>query len=226
MKVSISQPTLFPWLGYYNIIKKSDVFVFLDNVKFEKRSWQMRNKLKLISSGTELETWIRIPTKLVTSSTLIKDVLIDNNQDWRAKHTHSFTSNYNSSYKEINFIQEIYDKTWEKLADFNIEFITKSCKFLDIDTKLTKASDLGVQGKKGDLLLDICKKFSATEYLSTEGSRDYLKLEEEKFKEEKIKISYNQFDHPIYKQRGKTFLEKLCILDLIFNEKENSKKFV
>jgi len=62
MIVSISQPTLFPWLGYYNIIKKSDVFVFLDNIKFEKRSWQMRNKLKSISSGAELETWIRIPT--------------------------------------------------------------------------------------------------------------------------------------------------------------------
>ena len=60
MILSISQPTLFPWLGYFNIIKKSDIFVILDIVKFEKRSWQMRNKLKMTTSKEEEEIWIKI----------------------------------------------------------------------------------------------------------------------------------------------------------------------
>ena len=38
MIISISQPTLFPWLGYFDMIDKSDIFVFLDNVKFEKKT--------------------------------------------------------------------------------------------------------------------------------------------------------------------------------------------
>ena len=94
MIVSISQPTLFPWIGYFNIIKNSDFFVFLDNVKFEKRSWQMRNKLKAVSKEGESEVWIRIPTTLKTSDTLIKDVLIDNNQNWKEKHLKAFKSHF------------------------------------------------------------------------------------------------------------------------------------
>ena len=71
MIVSISQPTLFPWLGYFNIIKNSDIFVFLDNVKFEKRSWQMRNRLKATVNTDKSEEWVRIPTQLKKSDTLI-----------------------------------------------------------------------------------------------------------------------------------------------------------
>ena len=124
MIISISQPTLFPWLGYFDIIKKSDIFVFLDNVKFEKRSWQMRNKLKTISNNEEKEIWIRIPTKCVTSDTKINEVKIDNSQNWKNKHINSFTENYGKTFREIEFINEIYNQEWEKLSEFNIELLS------------------------------------------------------------------------------------------------------
>ena len=88
MIVSISQPTFFPWIGYFNIIKKSDVFVFLDTVKFEKHSWQMRNRLKEVSKINESVVWIRIPTKIEKEDTLIKDVLIDNTRKWKIGRAH------------------------------------------------------------------------------------------------------------------------------------------
>ncbi|MFZ1077871.1 MAG: WbqC family protein [Nitrosotalea sp.] len=226
MIVSISQPTLFPWLGYFSIIKNSDVFVFLDNVKFEKRSWQMRNKLKAISGDQESEVWIRIPTRLEKTDTMIKDVLIDNTQDWKRKHINAFRSNYGKDYAEIDFLQKMYEKDWEKLAEFNITFIRECCQFLGIRTKLVRASDLSVEGKKSQLLLNICKNFSATEYLSTVGSKEYLENDKNMFEIENIKISYHEYVHPIYRQKGNTFIEKMSILDLLFNEKENSMKFI
>ena len=166
MIVSISQPTLFSWIGYYNIIKNSDIFVFLDNTKFEKRSWQMRNRIKAVSKESETEVWVRIPTKVDHSNTMIKDVLIDNKQDWKVKHVKAFKSHYGKGFDEIDFLKEMYQKNWEKLADFNIEFISKCCNFLEIETKLVRASDLDVLGKRSQLLLEICKKLGATEYLS------------------------------------------------------------
>lgn len=226
MIVSISQPTVFPWLGYFNIIKNSDIFVFLDNVKFEKRSWQMRNKLKMITNDKESELWINIPTRLEKTDTMIKDVLIDNTQDWKRKHINAFRSNYGKAYTEIDFLQEIYEKDWKKLAEFNITFIRECCQFLAIKTKLVRASDLLVEGKKSQLLLNICKKFSATEYLSTIGSKEYLENDKDIFERENIKISYQEYVHPVYSQKGNTFLEKLSVLDLLFNEKDNSKNFV
>jgi len=225
MIVSISQPTLFPWLGYYNIIKNSDIFVFLDNTKFEKRSWQMRNRIKAVSKESETEVWVRIPTKVDHSNTMIKDVLIDNKQDWEVKHVKAFKSHYGKSFDEIDFLKEMYQKNWEKLADFNIEFISKCCNFLEIETKLVRASDLDVLGKRSQLLLEICKKLDATEYLSGPTAKVYLENDKSIFEEEKIKITFHEYKHPIYKQRGNTFIEKLSILDLLFNEKKESKNY-
>ena len=81
--ISIHQPGYLPWLGFFKKIMYSDVFVFLDNVKFEKRSWQMRNKLKIILNDQEKEAWIKIPTMLDKSDTEIRNVLIDNSQNWK-----------------------------------------------------------------------------------------------------------------------------------------------
>lgn len=226
MIVSISQPTLFPWIGYFNIIKSSDVFVFLDNVKFEKRSWHMRNRLKSVTKEGETEIWIRIPTKIENSKTLIKDVIIDNSQSWKIKHINAFQSHYGKIFEEIDFLNKMYEKDWEKLVDFNIKFIKNCSKFLEINTKMFRASEMSVTGKKSQLLVNICKKFSATEYLSTIGSKEYLEKDKKIFEDEKLKILYHNFKHPIYKQKGVVFMENLSILDLLFNERKNSKKFI
>ena len=226
MRVSISQPTLFPWIGYFNIIKNSDIFVFFDDVKFEKHSWQMRNKLKEISKDRESSVWIKIPTKLAKTDTLIKDVQIDNSENWKENHIKAFQINYGKSYNEVNFVLDMYNREWDKLVDFNIEFITNCCKFLKIPTKLVKSSDLNCNGKKGELVLNICKKLEATEYLTSVGAVDYLEDYRKMFDSSNIKIIYHDYTHPVYKQRGKSFLENLSILDLIFNEKNNSKLFI
>ena len=49
--------TFLPWLGYFYMIDKADEFVFLDNVQFDKRSWQQRNKIKTPNG----DDWITVP---------------------------------------------------------------------------------------------------------------------------------------------------------------------
>ena len=225
MRISISQPTLFPWLGYFDIIKKSDIFVFLDNVKFEKRNWQMRNRLKEVSKIDEGEVWIQVPTHKTESDIKIKDVKIDDKQNWKSKHIKTFQSLYGNAYHEIPFLKKLYDKEWKQLSDFNIFFITECCKFLGIDTYLKKASDLNVSGKKSELIFNICKQLNASEYLSTIGSKEYLEKDKEIFSKSNIHITYHEYNHPNYKQKGNQFMPQLSILDLLFNENENSKKY-
>ena len=226
MIVGIAQPTFFPWIGYYNIIKNSNIFVFLDNVKFEKHSWQMRNRVKNSSKHSDSEVWMSVPTKGVTNNTLIKDVIIDNTKNWKQKHVKTLKNNYSKSFQEIKFLTQIYDNEWNKLADFNIESITKCCQYLGIKTKLIKASDLSAAGKKGDLVLNICKELNANEYFSTIGSKDYLEDYRDSFEDARIKITYHNYTHPIYKQKGNNFLPNLSILDLILSELDNAYKFI
>ena len=226
MIVGIAQPTFFPWIGYYNIIKNSNMFVFLDNVKFEKHSWQMRNRVKNSSKHSDSEVWMSVPTKGVTNNTLIKDVIIDNTKNWKQKHVKTLKNNYSKSFQEIKFLTQIYDNEWNKLADFNIESITKCCQYLGIKTKLIKASDLSAAGKKGDLVLNICKELNADEYFSTIGSKDYLEDYRDSFEDARIQITYHNYTHPIYKQKGNNFLPNLSILDLILSELDNAYKFI
>ena len=226
MIVGIAQPTFFPWIGYYNIIKNSNMFVFLDNVKFEKHSWQMRNRVKNSSKHSDSEVWMSVPTKGVTNNTLIKDVIIDNTKNWKQKHVKTLKNNYSKSFQEIKFLTQIYDNEWNKLADFNIESITKCCQYLGIKTKLIKASDLLATGKKGDLVLNICKELNANEYFSTIGSKDYLEDYKDSFEDARIKITYHNYTHPIYNQKGNNFLPNLSILDLILSELDNAYKFI
>ena len=59
MKIAIMQPTYFPWSGYFSLINYVDKFVFLDNVQFDRRSWQQRNR---IANGEKV-LWITVPVK-------------------------------------------------------------------------------------------------------------------------------------------------------------------
>ena len=45
MNIAMMQPTFLPWLGYFQLIHKSDLFVFLDDFQFSVQSYHQRNKL-------------------------------------------------------------------------------------------------------------------------------------------------------------------------------------
>jgi hypothetical protein len=226
MILSVSQPTLYPWIGYFNMIKNSDVFVLLDNVKFKKQTWHMRNRLKSGSKIDELEMWVHIPTNIDKTNTIIKDVLIDNSQDWRKKHLDIFQYNYGKTYQNIEFLTELHQTEWDKIVDFNIEFISKCCQYLDIETKLVRASELNVKGKKSQLVLNICKELGADTLIANSGSESYLEKDKDIFVSENIAVSYHNYKHIEYKQRGKLFLKDLSVLDLLFSEHKNSKSFI
>ncbi len=186
----------------------------------------MRNRLKSSSKVDEAEFWIRIPTTLPKTNTLIKDVFIDNNQDWKQKHLDNFQYNYGSTYEEVIFLKELYLREWDKIADFNIEFITHCCQFLEIPTTLIRGSELNVKGTKSHLVLDICKQLNANKLLANNGSESYLEKDKTIFDNENIEITYHKYRHPRYNQCGEMFFENLSVLDLLFSEKENAKLFI
>ena len=46
MKVAIHQPQYHPWINYYRKIARADIFVYLNDVQFQKNGLQNRNKIK------------------------------------------------------------------------------------------------------------------------------------------------------------------------------------
>jgi hypothetical protein len=216
------QPTHNPWLGYFDLIDCSDLFIFLDNVQLEKRSWQVRNRI-LTQNG---ELFVTIPIKKTDSrdETTINSALIDDEQNWRKKYLKTLENSYKkSNYFAESFpiIEDIIDNSIKILSDYNINFITKICDKIGIKTTLLKSSEIpGIHGSKDELLVNICNILNCNEYISPQGSSVYIEKINPggEFVNNGVNLFYHNFHHPIYKQLKNDFTPFVGIIDLIFNE--------
>ena len=46
MRSVIHQPEFFPWTNFFYKVKKANSLIFLDNVQYNRRSYQNRNYIK------------------------------------------------------------------------------------------------------------------------------------------------------------------------------------
>jgi hypothetical protein len=214
MKVTIHQPEHLPWLGLFHKINLADVYVILDNVQYRKNYFQNRNKIRVPGGYC----WLTVPVKNEFGKH-IKDVLIDNsNKRWKKKYWGSIyfsckKAPFFDKYSE--FIKSILEQEWAYICELNIAIITKFLKFLNLNPLIVKASDLGVEGKGAELLLNICRKLEAKVYISGISGREYLNIES--FKEAGIEVIFQEFRHPIYQQLYQPFIPCMSITDLLFN---------
>ncbi len=77
------------------------------------------------------------------------------------------------------------------------------------------ASELGVEGAKEALLLDICKKLGADNYLSGPDGKNYVSPDV--WRANGIKIGFQEFKHPKYPQLYGDFIPQMAAIDLLFN---------
>lgn len=210
------QPTFLPWLGYFSLIENTDMFVFLDHVQFEARSWQQRNRIIVNKSVG----WLTIPVSLPYGrSTRIDQALINTEHFSGSKICKTITQAYRGK-KGFDFLTnnifKIFLNPPKNISDFNINLINEIVKALRIETPVILSSEMNVTGKKGDLLLDICKNLNATTYVSTAGSAVYLDSYSG-FANSSINVEYQKFDHPIYPQGEFKFISHLSVIDAICN---------
>ena len=63
---ALMQPTFLPWSGYFALIDAADVFIFLDDFQFQRRSWHHRNRI-FVAPGKP--AWITVPVAHTRSET-------------------------------------------------------------------------------------------------------------------------------------------------------------
>lgn len=225
MKIAIMQPTFLPWIGYFSMIKNVDIFVLLDNVQFDKRSWQQRNKIK--SKNDFITLTVPVISKGLIEQK-INEVRINKTQNYIDKHIKSITQHYSKSnffnmYSENIF--SIYQKDYTFLSELNINFIREICNILKINTNIVTSSSLDIVGKREYLLLEICKHYKAKIYLSPLKSSEYIE-KNNVFEKNNLSLEYFNFDHPIYKQINGNFISHLSTIDLVFNNGSDSSNYI
>jgi hypothetical protein len=228
MMISVHQPQYLPWLGYFDKIAKSDCFIFLDKVQYKPREFQNRNKIRTKDGAI----WLTVPVACKGKHKQgICDAGIDNEFPWQRQHSNSLKVWYAKApffNDHFPFFEDIYSKRWDKLSDLNIAVIKYALEKLSISTPIRFESELDIHTESTDRIIDICKKVKADSYLSGSGGKAYL--EEDKFSENGIKLVYQDFHHPAYRQQfmkdEKDFLPYMSIVDLLFNEGPRSREIL
>jgi hypothetical protein len=227
MKCVILQPSYIPWRGYFHLIQKADVFVFYDDVQYDKRGWRNRNRIKSATGPI----WLTIPVVakgVQAQGTPIKDVHFVPKSNWKEKHERTLRlcyakAPYFSSYAPM--LASLYAQRTESLADFTIESTVALARELGIGhTRFLRSASLPATGRKTDRLISILQHLGATHYISGPSAQDYL--EEEKFAANGITLEYIKYSYPEYPQLHGAFDPQVSILDLLLMAGPDAPKYI
>jgi hypothetical protein len=217
VNVVILQPSYIPWRGYFDQIRRADLFIFYDDVQYDKHGWRNRNQIKTHQG----KQWLTVPvhTKGVTMGTPIRDVRIDWSKPWAKNHLKSLTFAYSKApcLKEyVPLLESFYERRDKFLADFTIETSMILARELGLtSTRFMRSSELpDIQGQKTDRVIHILKRVGATHYICGPSASSYM--EPEKFDHAGITFEYMEYEYPEYSQLYPPYDPFVSILDLMF----------
>jgi hypothetical protein len=217
MKLAIMQPYLFPYIGYWQLIKSVDMFVIWNDVNYIKKGYINRNSI-LVNGEAHRFT---VELREASQNRHINEIEIGNNREKILKTielAYKNASNYESIFPLIQSILEYPEKN---LAGFIGHSLAEMSKFLEIDTQLIDSTTIEKNHtlKAEDLILDICERLNATHYINAIGGQElYNKA---KFSAHGIRLNFIQSEIVEYRQFKNEFVPRLSIIDiLMFNSKE------
>jgi hypothetical protein len=218
MNVVILQPSYIPWRGVFDQIQRADLFIFYDDVQYDKRGWRNRNQIKT-SHGRQ---WLTIPVYsrgAQTQNIPINQIHIAWDGPWNEAHLKAIRHSYSKAPhfdQYLALLETFYRRRDELLADFTIDFSIALARALgNTHTRFMRSSEIaGITGQKTDRLIQILEAVGATHYVSGPSARDYI--ENEKFDRAGITLEYMQYDYPEYPQLYPPFDPQVSVLDLLF----------
>jgi hypothetical protein len=216
--LAVLQPGYLPWLGFFDQMRRVDVFVYYDDVQFDKHGWRNRNRIKS-PTGPH---WLTVPVHH-GGKPRIMDVEIDHDAPWARRQLGTIRQFYaRAPYLEtyIAELEELLQRPWTLLVDLDITVAARMAEWLGVQTPTVRSSALGIGGDRSERLLRVCQHFGASRYLSGSAARVYLDVE--LFVRHGIEVQWQDFAHPAYPQQYGEFVPYLSAIDLLLNCGERS----
>ena len=221
MLAAIHQPLYFPWIGYLDRMAKSDVFVVLDHVQFERRNYQ--NRASILLEGEP--RWLTVPVVQVSQKEKILEKRVDNSEEgsrqWGPTHFKTLRYAYRKAPHFERYaprLQAILEARWDRLLDLDLATMEFLREHFEIRTPMRLSSEMQPEGARSELLLNLCQSLGpGSAFLGgMGGSRRYL--DQAAFAAAGVGVQWQQLEHPVYPQCGAaTFTPGLTALDLLFN---------
>jgi len=226
--LSIIQPVYLPWLGYFEQIARTDVFVLYDEVQYTKQDWRNRNRIP----GAQGPVWLTVPVRRAPLGTPIHAIRIDTRHRWAAKHLRSVTQAYGRApYYDPWFarLRAVLEQGWDRLVDLDAALIRLICGGFGIDTPMvrsseapgdpafagqfdTAAADPGV-ARRNLRLVELCRRHGADLFYVGAKAADYI--DRDLFARFGIRVVFQEYRHPAYPQPGRGMQTHMAAIDLL-----------
>ena len=173
MKIAIMQPYLFPYIGYFQLIRSVNKFVLFDDVNFIKKGWINRNNI-LINGKANL---FSVPLKEVSQNKMIADIYLASEIKWKSIFLRTIEQNYKKApfYNIIYpLIEQIINSPVEKIGEMIKISLGIINNYLGIDTEIVSSSSVyGHKDLKGEQrIIEICKMENAKGYINLIGGKE------------------------------------------------------
>lgn len=225
MKLVISQPMFFPWIGFFEQIKQCDIYVHYNDVQYSKGGFTNRVQVK----SPEGSKWLTVPLKNLYLGQSINEVEVNNQQDWRTSHLELLRRCYETAphYSEMRkLVENLYEREWDLLYDLSQATLRSVCEYFEFfeDKKFIDIQDLNVSGTSSERVLATTLKVKADTYITGHGASKYLS--HELFENAAIRVEYMDYQKTPYPQLFGEFTPYVSILDLIANVGKDGNNWI
>lgn len=229
MDISMMQPYLFPYIGYFQMINCSDYFVISDNVQYIKKGWINRNKI-LVNDKAYL---ITLPVAKHGAFLNINEryFISDSNTHGKIQilktldHAYRKAPNFNECYELIEVVLNFNNNN---VAEFIHNSLKNICAYIGIKTpiliksKLNPPSGLDHQ----ESIIHVCNTLNADRYINAIGGMELYSAK--KFSENGLTLKFIKTRESLnYKQFKNNFVQGLSIIDvMMFNSPSEIQKLL
>lgn len=212
--LAIMQPYLFPYIGYWQLLKASERFVVYDDVNYINRGWINRNRI-LVNGAPGL---ITLPLLQASQNRKIDQIEIAPAEQWQRRLLRSLEMAYRKApcFDEVfPLLEGILRHEDRNLAGFLIHQLQVLARFMGLQTQIVTSSRIyqNTQLAAQERILDICRQEGATRYINAQGGRSLY--EPQAFAEQGIELRFIAMRALPYRQRGEGFTPYLSIVDAL-----------
>ncbi len=214
MRLAAHQPQYLPWLGFFDKMDRVDRFVLLDVVQYKKNEWQNRNRIRTVEGWH----WLTVPVHYRFPMT-IQEVTLDDRGPWRRKHREALRIHYARSPHRAALmpaLEALLDEPFENLSALNTRTVRLLAGLLGARSPISLASEIpGLPDGADERLIALCRHFGCAEYLAGAGGADYMDMQS--YHRAGIRVLFQEFRHPVYRQAYPGFEPNLSAVDLLLN---------
>ncbi|NAW34714.1 WbqC family protein [Halomonas alimentaria] len=213
MKLAVMQPYLFPYIGYFQLIHASDLFLIYDDVAYIKQGYINRNT---ISSPNGVARFT-IPVPGASSNKLIKELSFSSDVTKVLRTIEQSYSKAPNFAEVFPLVERVLQHEDRSIASVCMRSYQEIFSYLGIQKRFRKTSELDydrtVSAK--DRLIALSHKFGADCYINTPGGRSlYFK---DDFEKSGVSLKFIDTLPLQYQQENREFVPNLSIIDALMN---------